>query len=84
MAKIGPRCVARRYAAAAQATYKDGLAVLCSTQKAVLGRTQDPRQRSKPGQGATLQGAASGPKWRHCLPRSTWRITNAPTGTHFG
>lgn len=25
----------------------------------------------------------SGPKWRHCLPKETWRITDTSTGTHF-
>lgn len=50
----------------------------------VLGRTQDPRERSKPDQGC-FRVPATGPEWRHCLPPSTWRINNTPRGTHsFG
>lgn len=45
----------------------------------VLWRTQ----RSRPDQGC-FRVPFPGPKWRHCLPKSTWRITNTPTGTHFG
>lgn len=42
---------------------------------------EDPRQR--PDQTRVPQVAAPGPKWRHCLPKSTWRITSTPTGTHY-
>lgn len=83
------RCEKIDYASSRTSHVQAGVPYCCAVAILHAWRTQDPRQRSKPDQGPyqpASQGAAAGPKWRHCLPKrkAHGESPNTPTGKHYG